>query len=141
MQPEHNKTSRVLEKLVFIGAKNWHNQISINFDWKIMDFDKFIRYKTLDQVYKLGNRGLVDLVLSQNSRADIESAGMRKIQFDAAKEQFKDLEGVVNVLGMSKREFLEAAVSDALVKAHQIIKEEKLFEHMDSLQRMEDEQC
>lgn len=106
-----------------------------------MDFDKFIRYKTLDQIYKLGNHGLVHLVLSQNSRADIESAGMRKIQFDAAKEQFKDLEDVVNVLGMSKREFLEAAVSDALVKAHQIIKEEKLFERMDSLQRMEDEQC
>lgn len=95
-----------------------------------MNFDTFIRYKTLDQVYKQGNHGLVDVVLAQNSAADIQAAGMRKIQFDAAAEQFQDLEEVVSVLSMSKREFLEAAVSEALVKAHQIIREEKLIEHM-----------
>jgi hypothetical protein len=95
-----------------------------------MNFETFIRYKTLDQVYKLGNHSLVDLVLSQNSPADIEASGMRKIQFDAANEMFQDLEEVVSVLSMSKREFLEAAVNDALLKAHQIIDEEKLMERM-----------
>lgn len=105
-----------------------------------MDFDKFIRYKTLDQVYKLGNHGLVDLVISQ-SRDDLESVGIRKIQFDASKEQFKDLESVVSILDMSKREFLEAAVADALAKAHQIIDEEKLLERMQSLNFMEPDQC
>jgi hypothetical protein len=120
----------VLEKHVFINAYSWHNRIFINFDWKFMNFETFIRYKTLDQVYKLGNHSLVDLVLSQNSPADIEASGMRKIQFDAANEMFQDLEEVVSVLSMSKREFLEAAVNDALLKAHQIIDEEKLMERM-----------
>ena len=38
---------------------------------------------------------------------------------------------------MSKREFLEAAISDALKKAHQIISEEEVLEKMEAIQAIQ----
>lgn len=102
-----------------------------------MNFETLIRYKTLDQVYSLGNHQLVDHFLE---RPEVqEQLGTRKIQFDAHKFQADDLEEVTGILGMSKREFLEAAVADALHKAHGIIDSEKLIERMEEISRIQEE--
>lgn len=102
-----------------------------------MKFDTLIRYKALDQVYSLGNRKLIDHYLDQENPVVLEQLGTRKIQFDASSELFNDLEQVVSVLDMSKREFLESAVSDALKKAHEIISQEEVIENMQALQSMQ----
>lgn len=126
------------EKQMFIKLNNWHNQISLNSDWNEMKFDTLVRYKALDQVYSLGNRKILDHFLDQENPIVQEQLGTRKIQFDASAELFKDLEEVVSVLDMSKREFLESAVSDALQKAHQIISEEEVIENMQALQALQE---
>ena len=102
-----------------------------------MNFETLIRYKTLDRVYGLGNHKLVDHFRG-NPEVE-EQLGTKKIQFDAHKFQADDLEEVTSILDMSKREFLEAAVSEALRKAHEIIENEKLFERMKEVDQMEEE--
>lgn len=107
-----------------------------------MKFDTLIRYKALDQVYSLGNRKIIDHFLDQENSVVQEQLGTRKIQFDASPELFQDLEEVVGVLDMSKREFLESAVSDALKKAHQIISEEEVIENLQAMQaHQENSKC
>ena len=86
-----------------------------------MKFDTLIRYKALDQVYSLGNRKIIDHFLDEENPVVQEQLGTRKIQFDASPELFQDLEEVVGVLDMSKREFIEAAVSDAIDQAKGVI--------------------
>ena len=100
-----------------------------------MKFDALVRYKALDQVYSLGNPQLLDRFLEDP--AVQEQFGTRKIQFDATPGLFQDLEQVVSLLDMSKREFLEAAISDALKKAHQIISEEEVLEKMEAIQAIQ----
>jgi hypothetical protein len=100
-----------------------------------MKFDTLIRYKALDQVYNLGNPQLVDHFLN-NPEVQLE-LGTKKIQFDATPDLFKDLEEVVGILSMSKREFLQAAVFDAVKKAKLIINEEEVFENMEAHQQAE----
>ena len=97
-----------------------------------MKFDALIRYKALDQVYSLGNAQFIDHFLQDP--AVQEGLGTRKIQFDATPGLFQELEQVVSLLDMSKREFLEAAISDALKKAHQIISEEEVIEKIEVMQ-------
>ncbi len=105
-----------------------------------MQFDTLVRYKALDHLYSLGNRKLLDRFLEDPAMQD--QLGTRKIQFDAISETFSDLEEVVGILNMSKREFLEAAVSDALEKAHQIINEEGLTERLEYMaEGKEGSQC
>lgn len=98
-----------------------------------MNFDTLIRYKALDQVYNLGNPRLVDHFLN-NPEAQLE-LGTKKIQFDATPDLFKDLEEVVGILSMSKREFLQAAVFDAVKTAKLIINEEEVFENIEAYQQ------
>lgn len=104
-----------------------------------MKFDTLIRYKALDQVYSLGNRKILDHFLDQENPVIQEQLGTRKIQFDASPELFKDLEEVVGVLDMSKREFLESALSDALKKAHEIIAQEEVIESLEAMQAHQEE--
>ena len=100
-----------------------------------MKFDTLIRYKALDQVYNLGNPQMVDHLL--NDPVVQQELGTRKIQFDATPDLFKGLEEVVGILSMSKREFLQAAVFDAVKKAKTIINEEEVFEYIEAHQQTE----
>jgi hypothetical protein len=86
-----------------------------------MNFESLIRYKTLHESYQASNQGLIEHVLRQPGAA--AEVGLKKLQFDVTKERFDQVESICAILNMSKREFLDAAVGDAVEKAHQIIAE------------------
>lgn len=89
-----------------------------------MDFESLVRFKTLQEVYTRNNSGLVDHFLKDPSVA--EQIGLKKLQFDVSKQLFDGVEAICVMLGMSKREFLEAAVSDAINRANAIVAESSL---------------
>lgn len=86
-----------------------------------MNFDSLIRYKTLHESYSALNSVVVDQILRDPKAA--EQAGLKKLQFDVSKERFDQVESICAILNMSKREFLDAAVAEAVAKAHEIIAE------------------
>lgn len=91
-----------------------------------MDFESLIRFKTLQEVYTRSNSGFTDHLLSDPANA--EKAGLKKLQFDVSPMLFNNVEAVCSMLGMSKREFLEAATIAAVDKAQAIIDESSLLE-------------
>lgn len=94
-----------------------------------MKFETLIRYKALDQVYSLRSTKLLNHIMEDPDFQ--QQIGTKKIQFDATPDLHADLEEVVSLLAISKREFLQAAVSQALEKAHQIIREEQVIQTLE----------
>lgn len=86
-----------------------------------MDFQSLIRYKALHQCYSGVNSALVDQAMGQMTEAEKAEFKLKKLQFDVSAQLFDQVESVCQLLDMSKREFLESAVSDAVKRAHEII--------------------
>jgi hypothetical protein len=86
-----------------------------------MNFESLIRYKTLHESYTARNSEMVDHLLRDPKVA--EQAGLKKLQFDVSLDRFNEVESICAMLSMSKREFLDAAVAEAVAKAHEIIAE------------------
>lgn len=101
-----------------------------------MDFESLVRYKALHQVYSAGNSSLVDHMLNDpETRAQIEqNIKLKKLQFDVSQERFDEVESLCAILGMSKREFLDAATSEAVSRAHQIVAEAGVMQSFEDAQ-------
>lgn len=83
-----------------------------------MDFDELVQLQVLKlKAQQRGKGPLLEHV--------IEHAGdvpeLRQMCAKVSSVMYDDLEQVCGLLDMSKREFIEAAVSDALTRAHQVI--------------------
>lgn len=87
-----------------------------------MNFESLMRYKALHQKYSSSNPQILDHLLRQVE--DAEKVGLKKLQFHVSPELFNEVEGVCNYLDMSKREFLESVVQDAVKTAWRVIQEE-----------------
>jgi hypothetical protein len=72
-------------------------------------------FKALEQSRSYRNSGLLDSVLHEDGAA--EKLGMKRIQFEAHPNLANHLDDVCRTLDVSKREFLEAALIDAISKA------------------------
>lgn len=88
-----------------------------------MNFESLMRYKALHQKYSSSNPQMVDHLLRQVEEA--EKVGLKKLQFHVSPELFDQVENVCNYLEMSKREFLESVVQDAVKTAWRVINEEE----------------
>jgi len=86
-----------------------------------MNVETLSQYKALNSAYLSRNPRLVDLVLSgqiKSSDSDnLSSLPLKRIQFDAWEGLSLELESVCELLEVSKREFCELAIVEALAKA------------------------
>ncbi len=57
--------------------------------------------------------------LDHDPEAALRERGVKRIQFEAYPEMVADLDSICNLLNVSKRKFLEAAVIDAIKTAEQ----------------------
>ena len=82
-----------------------------------MNFDETIQLQILRLKASYSGRGpLLEHVLETNDIPEV-----RQMCAKVSVKLYADLEEVTNLLGMTKREFIEEAVGDALKRAHAAI--------------------
>lgn len=81
-----------------------------------MDIQQFARMKGLQAAHQRFNSVLLDHFPDMRDKA-IESGVIRRIQFETLPEVVEQLEIICEVLGCTRREFLERATLEAISKA------------------------
>ena len=84
-----------------------------------MNFDETIQLQVLK--LKAMSGGIKGKFLDQLLEEAGETAQVRQMCAKVSHLVYEDLEQVTSLLDMSKREFIETAVVDALQRAHQVI--------------------
>lgn len=79
-------------------------------------------FKALDQARIQRGAGIMDLVEKQ-AGGDLEKMGLKRVQFETHPSVFELLENTCSLLDVSKREFLECAMLDAIANAERIFGE------------------
>jgi hypothetical protein len=97
-----------------------------------MSFDKLIQFKALSQIYGNG-ADFVERIVDPNNLEQAEKAKMRNVCALIAVPLFDRLEGACALLDLTKRQFIEAALIEALDKADKIIEDEGVFRHFETL--------
>jgi len=94
-----------------------------------MTFDDLIRYKALHLKYVSSNSDLLDMVVEKNPAitADIP---MKNVCAMITQQLFDDLTNACGLLDISKRQFIESAIIEALAKTQSILDAEGLHEYM-----------
>lgn len=85
-----------------------------------MDFHEVLQLQVLKlkaMQSGVANRSLVDALLAQGE----EVKGVRNMCAKVSNELYEELEQVCGLLSMSKREFIEGAVSESLARAQELI--------------------
>lgn len=83
-----------------------------------MNFEELIQLQVLKLKASNSGRGpLLDAMLDQAG----DHPQVRQMCAKVSHVLYDDLENVCGLLEMSKREFIEGAVSDALARAHEVI--------------------
>jgi hypothetical protein len=86
-----------------------------------MNFDDLIRFKALNFRYTYENQGLIDMAVEGQLEHNIP---MKNVCAMITQQLFDDLSNVCGLLDISKRAFIEAALIEALQKAHQVMEQE-----------------
>lgn len=85
-----------------------------------MNFDEVIQLQVLKLKSMAVGRGPITEALLES--ADVASVPvLRQMCAKVSAPLYDDLENTCKLLDMSKREFIESAVSDALQRAHEVI--------------------
>lgn len=91
-----------------------------------MNFEETIQLQVLKLKAQTSIRGrLLDHVLE----SDDNPIPVRQMCAKVSTALYEDLENVCVLLDMSKREFIETAVSDALQRAHEVIDRSGVMDH------------
>lgn len=81
----------------------------------VSNIEQLATFKALEQSRLDRNAGLLDHFLRQDGAA--EKLGLKRIQFETHPELADHLDDICRTLDVSKREFMEAALVDAIAKA------------------------
>ena len=86
-----------------------------------MNLENFAKLRGLDHAYTSTNRQLLDHILAGEQGDELRKNILSKrLQFDTTPELYAEVENICQLLGCSKREFLELAVLHGLDKAEQV---------------------
>jgi hypothetical protein len=80
----------------------------------VSNIEQLATFKALEQSRQQRNAGLLDHFIRQEGA---EKLGLKRIQFETHPDLADHLDDVCRTLDVSKREFLEAALVDAIAKA------------------------
>lgn len=93
-----------------------------------MSFNQFIQYRALHHIYGTAGGKIVDSMLASDP-ATVEKLKMRNVCALITSELFDRLETTCAFLDISKREFIESALLEALATADRVIEETGVNEH------------
>ena len=94
-----------------------------------MNFEETIQLQVLK--LKAMSGGIKGKLLDQLLEESGESAPVRQMCAKVSHLVYDDLEQVCQLLDLSKREFIETAVMDALTRAHAVIDQSGLIEQLE----------
>ena len=94
-----------------------------------MTFDDLIRYKALNLKYIASGSNLLDLV-DKGSPGITAEIPMKNVCAMITQQLFDDLTNTCGLLDISKRQFIESAIIEALKKAESILDAEGLHDYM-----------
>lgn len=94
-----------------------------------MSFHKLIQFKALGHIYGSGGADMLDHVLKQSGPEELEKMKMRNVCALISVPLFDQLETMCGLLSISKREFIECSLIEALDVADKIVEEEGVFDH------------
>jgi len=84
-----------------------------------MNFHQLIQYKVLDRLHTI----VGSFPIERLPAAEIQKLDMRNVCALLPVPVFEKLESKCALLGLSKRDFIEAALSDAFVKVDRVVDE------------------
>lgn len=87
-----------------------------------MNFDDLLRFKALNFRYIQENNAFIDMAV--DGRLGEHSLPLKNVCAMVSQDLFDDLSNVCGLLDISKRSFIEAALIEALQKAHQVMEQE-----------------
>jgi hypothetical protein len=94
---------------------------------KRTNLDSLITEKSLALVNGSGSEFLLEIMTEQGT-VDLP---IKNVCAKVSIELSDDIDSIVNLLGISKRKFLEAAFIDAVARAKEIIKDEGVWEALE----------
>jgi hypothetical protein len=97
-----------------------------------MSFDKLIQFKALSQIYGNG-ADLLEKMVNPNNLEETEKVKMRNVCALISVQLFDRLEKTCALLELSKRQFIEASLIEALDRADEIVQQEGVFDHFENL--------
>ena len=86
-----------------------------------MNLNELLRYKALHFKYVSDNSGLMDMLALDQVEHTVP---LKNVCAMVSQQLFDDLTSVCGLLDISKRAFIEAALIEALNRAHQVMEEE-----------------
>jgi hypothetical protein len=89
------------------------------------EIEALVTEKSLTLIAQSGNRDLIDWIADGRLEGDIP---LKNVCAKLTPHLSDEVDSVVGLLGISKRRFLECAIIDAVNKAHQIIRDEGVWE-------------
>lgn len=94
-----------------------------------MNFDEVIQLQVLKLKSMAVGRGPITEALVESAEP---SPALRQMCAKVSAPLYDDLENTCKLLDMSKREFIESAVSDALQRAHEVINRSGVMDDLSS---------
>lgn len=91
-----------------------------------MTFDDLIRFKALNLKYIASGANLAEVLIGKTEN----TVAMKNVCAMITQELFDDLTNTCNLLDISKRSFIEAAIVEALAKTQSIMDAEGLEEYL-----------
>lgn len=91
-----------------------------------MTFDDLIRFKALNLKYIASGANLAEVLIGKTEN----TVPMKNVCALIAQDLFDDLTNTCNLLDISKRSFIEAAIIEALSKTQSIMDAEGLEEYL-----------
>ena len=85
-----------------------------------MNVENLSKMRAMQYARDFRNPRLVDMAIDDPDRDPALSVKLKRIQFDTSQEMSVKLDQVVGLLDVSRREFLESALGDALDRAEQV---------------------
>lgn len=90
------------------------------------DFNKYLQFKALSFAFSVKGNSAIDLFTDEQQAAIYEANGidMKYVNVPFPKPTVERLEGILAQLDMSKRDFVQRAVLDAMERAENAIEKE-----------------
>jgi len=97
--------------------------------------EEILTLKTLSAKHGRDSGKAMDMVLSDPSNQDALKGKVKNVCAALHMPLVERLEDTLGILDMTKREFFELAIIEALDKADLIIKDSGLFEHLEAVSK------
>lgn len=94
---------------------------------------EFLTYHLLKIKQEASNAGLTDYIVDNNSDEELEAGGIKNVCAKLHVHLVDEIDKAITTLGISKRQFIEIAVINALSEYHDLYDELEVGDHLEMM--------